>query len=1362
MHRRSAQTRLMVAVAALAVLTLVRPSQLLRGQQVDADSDRAGQFAVVRERARQLSQVRVIVSLRLDVESPDSSLTTPAGLQLRREAVAAAQTGVIDALEGLAVAQLRRFEFTPGMAMTIGGVAIDRLEAHPGVVAIKEDALVEPMLDVSVPLVQADRVVQLGTTGDNIAIAILDTGVDKNHPDLAGRVVSEACFSTTNNFLASSSLCPAGAPSSTVPGAGEDCSSSVSGCDHGTHVASIAAAVAPQADIIAIQVFSRRDDGLLKPCDDANKTSPCVNSFESDQIAGLNRVVALSGTRTIAAVNMSLGGGVFAGPCDASFTTLRDTVALLRALGIAVVVSAGNDGFRNLMSAPACLSNVISVGATNDLDQVATFSNITNLTTVLAPGRGIFAAVPQDTSSTTPTRATKSGTSMAAPHVAGVFALLRQELRGVATGSIVSELTTRIRTSGPAITDQRPGGLVHTIRRVDAFNALCGVVNCDADDFRGVLDSVTPTIGTITTAGDRDFYTYTAAAGDRITVRVNQRTGTLDPVLEVRDASGQRIAIDDNGGDGNNALVSGLALPRAGAYLLVVRDAGTTGRTGAYSLTLSRDPLATYPVPRITNLEPASVTATVFGADFWLAVRGFGFTRETQARWDGADRAVYYSGPTLIYIRVLARDVVFPAPRTPLVMVRNPTPGGGLNAVRFSITSPILGTFELLQPTVRHTPVGVPVTFEGRWVTPGGLSWRTMQRMDMRLANDAGDVAAWIRVVERPGTASVLRLINAAGAVVGEGLPGANTRLDIPGIVSLDLAASTFVGSGDTAVLRPVVTFGPDAAGVYDVRFEVDNEAGVVQADDILGIFRVLPPGCVELVEDLIVNGPTHAAAGATVTLTALLSPVTTSSPVDYVWAPQPLAGQGTAVATYRWASGGVQPVNVTVTNCGGFAAAGTQVVVPASSLLAEGATGWFFDMDVLVANPHDEDVPYTLTYLTPAGKRVMRDLAIPSRSRQTIRVNDDRALAGESAVSTVVTVPSGLPLAVERTMFWDQATHYGGHGGSAVQAPARRWYFAEGSQGFFDTWLLLANPGEAPATMQVTFLREHEAPYAVAVTVPAGARETIWAGSHAALAGRSFSIEVDADSPVMAERAMYWSSPGRYWSGGHDSAGVSELSTFWFLAEGATGDYFDMYVLLGNPGADATTATVTFLLADGTTVDRTYDVPARRRLTINVEDQDPRLRQAEVSVRVVSGEPIVVERAMYWPGNSSTWQDAHNSFGVTDTGLAWMLAEGRAGTPSKYETFVLIANPSSAQSAEVTLTFLAEAGPPIVRTTTVQPNSRFTVWASAIPELANTNFGVLVESTNEVPIVVERAMYWDAVGQHWAAGINTTGTRLR
>jgi hypothetical protein len=84
-------------------------------------------------------------------------------------------------------------------------------------------------------------------------------------------------------------------------------------------------------------------------------------------------------------------------------------------------------------------------------------------------------------------------------------------------------------------------------------------------------------------------------------------------------------------------------------------------------------------------------------------------------------------------------------------------------------------------------------------------------------------------------------------------------------------------------------------------------------------------------------------------------------------------------------------------------------------------------------------------------------------------------------------------------------------------------------------------------------------------------------------------------------------------------------------------------------------------------------------------------------------------------------------------------------------------------EAAEVTLTFLREdGGTPVTRTVVVPPSARFTEWASALPELADAHFGTVVESTNGVPIVVERAMYWDAVGQHWAAGLNTTGTLLR
>ena len=78
------------------------------------------------------------------------------------------------------------------------------------------------------------------------------------------------------------------------------------------------------------------------------------------------------------------------------------------------------------------------------------------------------------------------------------------------------------------------------------------------------------------------------------------------------------------------------------------------------------------------------------------------------------------------------------------------------------------------------------------------------------------------------------------------------------------------------------------------------------------------------------------------------------------------------------------------------------------------------------------------------------------------------------TAVSTTVTSTTGAPLVVERTMAWD-ATGYGGHGEAAASGAATTWYFAEGSQGFFDTYLLLANAGASPARVTVSFLTEFD-----------------------------------------------------------------------------------------------------------------------------------------------------------------------------------------------------------------------------------------------------------------------------------------------
>jgi hypothetical protein len=426
-----------------------------------------------------------------------------------------------------------------------------------------------------------------------------------------------------------------------------------------------------------------------------------------------------------------------------------------------------------------------------------------------------------------------------------------------------------------------------------------------------------------------------------------------------------------------------------------------------------------------------------------------------------------------------------------------------------------------------------------------------------------------------------------------------------------------------------------------------------------------------------------------------------------------------------------------------------------ASYYLSEGATGPFFDTDILIANPSAAAVEATLTFLLPDGTSKVETRNIEGRSRLTVKVDDIAGLQA-TAVSTVVTSASGLPLVVERTMRWD-GSGYGAHTEKAVSGTSRHWYFAEGSQGFFSTFLLLANPQSTPNVATVHYLRENAEAIVRQYPVAANSRFTVDVGADSELVGSSFGMHVSFDQAGVAERAMYFGSDP-FWKAGHESAGVIEPSATWFLAEGATGPFFETFVLLANPGNQPAEATVTFLPDTGVPVVKTVPIPALGRVTLNIEAEDASLANAAVATQVSATQPILVERAQYWPDPAPQWYEAHNSFGVTAVGTKWGLAEGRCGGSQAYQTYILLANPGSVK-ANVTVTFLREGQGPVEKTYEVNPQSRFNVDTGAVPELANLSFGAVI--TSDQPIAVERAMYNNANGQMWAAGTNATATPL-
>lgn len=367
-------------------------------------------------RARSLGSLPVIVQVDADFV-PEGELAAPQ-LTRQQSGIASRQQAV---LGRLASAQnVKRFETVPYLALTATPADLQQLLGDPAVVSIIEDVAVPPLLNQSTRVINANRAWQRGFRGNGWAVAVLDTGVQRGHDAFQGKIVSEACYSSTVAGQ-STSVCRRGVASEVGNGAGRNCPAGVTGCDHGTHVAGIAVGnaqgrpgVARRGDLIPIQVFSRFDSAAF--C--GSLPAPCVLSYTSDQLQALERVLRLARNNKIAAVNMSLGGGQSFTNCDTN--ALKPVIDNLRSRGVATIIASGNNGFNGSISAPACISSAIAVGSTTKDDQVSSFSNHAALVSLMAPGSQISAPVLRNQIGS------KSGTSMAAPHVAGAWAQIMQ------------------------------------------------------------------------------------------------------------------------------------------------------------------------------------------------------------------------------------------------------------------------------------------------------------------------------------------------------------------------------------------------------------------------------------------------------------------------------------------------------------------------------------------------------------------------------------------------------------------------------------------------------------------------------------------------------------------------------------------------------------------------------------------------------------------------------------------------------------------------------------------------------------------------------------------------------------------------
>jgi lysophospholipase L1-like esterase len=450
--------------------------------------------------------------------------------------------------------------------------------------------------------------------------------------------------------------------------------------------------------------------------------------------------------------------------------------------------------------------------------------------------------------------------------------------------------------------------------------------------------------------------------------------------------------------------------------------------------------------------------------------------------------------------------------------------------------------------------------------------------------------------------------------------------------------------------------------------------------------------------------------------------------------------------------------------------------------ILAEGAANDFFDEDIVIGNPNAAAATINITLLPEGGTAItIPAFTLPGTSRYTFDVKSHLPSSGGS-VSAVVT--STLPVVVERTMTWPNGQRLGGHNSPGVLSTAPTWYLAEGTTGFFDTFILITNPDPAQdAQVDVKYLRQGQTPITQKIVVPKNGRYTIWAndgldldnnGSKETILGEPFSTVVSSTNGVniAVERAMYWN----HFKGGHEAAAVTAPNTVWLFAEGATGGspqfVWDTYILLANPQDTDANVTLTFFRDGGTPLVYKTVVKKNQRDTLRIAEIDidhdgkPDLANANFSTRVESTNNVAIlaERAMYWTSNGVVYIEGHDTPGVNETAPKWAFAEGVEGsidtTGIRYSSFFLVSN-ASTTPLELKATFVREDGKGLIKTFIVAPQTRFTLPTGTFPELSHQRFSAFLETTNGVPFVAERAVYWGEgfYGGHASVGTPWTGT---
>ena len=425
-------------------------------------------------------QNEVLVTVVLHDESNLSYKDTPLNqfdrrriFEKKREYFSQVENNVLSSLSSSDFRERHRFATINAFSGYLSSTGFAKLRNDPRVSSIEVDKEVRLTLPISAPLVNATPTWDLDYTGKGQTICVIDGGINWSHPDLGGCLGSSGCKVVGGHDFYSNDADP------------------MDSYGHGTHVAGIAAAngtikgIAPEANLMAVKV-----------CSDTNDSCGTTAIGE-----GVDYCVNYSSTYNISVITISMGDGTEnTNPdCDpAGKTATTQAINNAHDAGIFVDVSSGNNFHTNGISWPSCVRGATSVGAVYkqdygskdycnarffwwciagqdcidnpaDEDAVTCYTNRDENLDLLAPGSEINSTRPSTSSCLSGCTCTGGymecpGTSMAAPHVAGAAAILKQINKDLTP----SHIEFILQETGTSILDDSTN---ETFTRIEVYEA---------------------------------------------------------------------------------------------------------------------------------------------------------------------------------------------------------------------------------------------------------------------------------------------------------------------------------------------------------------------------------------------------------------------------------------------------------------------------------------------------------------------------------------------------------------------------------------------------------------------------------------------------------------------------------------------------------------------------------------------------------------------------------------------------------------------------------------------------------------------------------------------------------------------------